>query len=680
MENNMLKVHLDLAKGTCTVSRNDGKEIIVREIKDGTTSHYAKNVMDERLKEIEKIEGKNGWIASDLLKGIDPVLYDTLEAFDAKYGTEYRHIYANAASMSITYTEVGVPNMSMKNRRIYAKKASEIRTEKLQKAGISIEYDVNPLKAAKEIGVMERIRAMRTANLQKAVGAKVGKNQGPSIIERITSLRETVSQKISDARAQRIQKKLEASQKRLEASIPRDENGLIDDVPELSEEELEAMRLAQTGVTIDISNPVMQNQGIADSVTPEQQPEQIPTAPVTTQRMEQKAKKDVRRSKSIQASKNAARQAGKMKNSYQERIKAKADAKKAAEEGRKKAEAVNAEKAKKAEEAAKLQAERQAIEKAIKIQQRKNEAKAKRQAEEAARALNEKKLSTKLSRKLKSMQDSIRNKVHISDINEYKRKIAGAVTIAAEKAKEMKKEAVVRFTRKLRDAQDSIRNKAHMPKLTGPQKKIAGVAAAFALVGAIGLGVAATQANADATARIPVTPTVPIAEAMESTRPELGDIDHFVNIDKLGHKNNLSTNGVQETEQKAPEVEQEKSEEEQKREYLSSIRVGSNMKIESGKYFASPDGTGNYGHFENYTDGVKQITIIDVITRDGVIVVKDSDVSLYDLKQQYPDAKFSYHLVCVRSDGSKTTLGWLTENSMEQNLEIETPQQVDEGR
>lgn len=278
------------------------------------------------------------------------------------------------------------------------------------------------------------------------------------------------------------------------------------------------------------------------------------------------------------------------------------------------------------------------------------------------------------------MQDSIRNKVHISDINEYKRKIAGAVTIAAEKAKEMKKEAVVRFTRKLRDAQDSIRNKAHMPKLTGPQKKIAGVAAAFALVGAIGLGVAATQANADATARIPVTPTVPIAEAMESTRPELGDIDHFVNIDKLGHKNNLSTNGVQETEQKAPEVEQEKSEEEQKREYLSSIRVGSNMKIESGKYFASPDGTGNYGHFENYTDGVKQITIIDVITRDGVIVVKDSDVSLYDLKQQYPDAKFSYHLVCVRSDGSKTTLGWLTENSMEQNLEIETPQQVDEGR
>lgn len=381
MENNMLKVHLDLAKGTCTVSRNDGKEIIVREIKDGTTSHYAKNVMDERLKEIEKIEGKNGWIASDLLKGIDPVLYDTLEAFDAKYGTEYRHIYANAASMSITYTEVGVPNMSMKNRRIYAKKASEIRTEKLQKAGISIEYDVNPLKAAKEIGVMERIRAMRTANLQKAVGAKVGKNQGPSIIERITSLRETVSQKISDARAQRIQKKLEASQKRLEASIPRDENGLIDDVPELSEEELEAMRLAQTGVTIDISNPVMQNQGIADSVTPEQQPEQIPTAPVTTQRMEQKAKKDVRRSKSIQASKNAARQAGKMKNSYQERIKAKADAKKAAEEGRKKAEAVNAEKAKKAEEAAKLQAERQAIEKAIKIQQRKNEAKAKRQAE-----------------------------------------------------------------------------------------------------------------------------------------------------------------------------------------------------------------------------------------------------------------------------------------------------------
>lgn len=77
------------------------------------------------------------------------------------------------------------------------------------------------------------------------------------------------------------------------------------------------------------------------------------------------------------------------------------------------------------------------------------------------------------------------------------------------------------------------------------------------------------------------------------------------------------------------------------------------MKIENGKYFASPDGTGNFGLFENYTDGVKELTIIDVITKDGVIVVKDPNVSLYDLKQQYPDAKFSYHFVCRHPDGKQ---------------------------
>jgi len=46
VENNILKVHLDLAKGTYTISRNNGEEIIVKEINDGTTNHYAKSVMD----------------------------------------------------------------------------------------------------------------------------------------------------------------------------------------------------------------------------------------------------------------------------------------------------------------------------------------------------------------------------------------------------------------------------------------------------------------------------------------------------------------------------------------------------------------------------------------------------------------------------------------------------------
>lgn len=744
MENNILKVHLDLAKGTYTISRNNGEEIIVKEINDGTTNHYAKSVMDKRRKEIEKLEGKNGWIPSEILKKIDPVLYDALEEFDAKYGTEYRHSYAKAATMQISYSDTGLTNV--KQRKEYEKRAAAIRTEKLQKAGISIEYHVTPIIAARGIGPIKRIRAMRMANTQKAVGAKVGNKQGPSIVERVKNFRDTVSQKISDARAEKIRRKLEASQKRLEASIPRDENGLIDDVPELSEEDLKAINsatLEQTGQVLMLGNdlkqevgpaveadiliygenivPVGKNPSVREETVESPNPSirenvvvgtngvaaQVGKSSMHTESGEQnnasldeisveepvvvsarvgeaKAKKTISRSKAIQASKQAARDAGKLKNSYQARIQAKADAKKAADEGKQKAAAKREEEAKKAAEAAKLQAERQVIDKAIRIQQKKNQEKAKRAAEEAARALNEKKLSTRLSRTLKSMQDSIKNKVHMPDASKYGRKIKGAVTLTAEKAKKLKKEATIRFTRTLRNAQDSIRNKVHIPNITGPQKAIAGVVTAAVLVGGIGLGIAATRANADASVRVPVEPTAPIVETVESSIPELSEVEQVVYKDNLEHKQNVGASSMGQTQQGTTqnnaEAEQEKSKEEQQKEYLSSIRVGCNMKIDNGKYFASPDGAGSFGRFENYKDGTSRLTIIDVITKDGVIVIKDSNISLYDLKQQYPNAKFSYHFEFVHSDGRTTTQGWLTENSMEQNIQLENLQQVDEGR
>lgn len=745
MENNMLRVQLDLAEGVYVISRNDGEEVI-KLIKDGTKSHYDKAAMDKRRKEIEKLEaGQSKWIPEDLLKTVDPVLYDALEEFDSKYGTQYRSAYVKAITLQIPYTGVS----EMKKKRQYEKRAAGIRTEKLEKAGISMEYDLNIFGG---LGLKNNLQALKIARAQKTVGVTIKnrqtdfvKNIGAAISTRVSSIRD----KIIEQRIRKNEEKIKLAQKKVEASVPRDEHGLIDDVPELSEEELLSISsgmLEQSGQVLNIgnnakleperkvgesvvidkdvttdeniatvgvaagSNPqvldatiLRTNPSIKDSVmvganssTAQAGAEIVRTemeaqsntleigvnvevAAIERASAGPKAKKNMSRSKSIQASKQAAREAGKLKNSYQARIQAKADARIAAAEGKQKAAIKRAEDAQKA---AQEEQDRIAREREEQIRAEIEAEEARIAAEEARiaaeKALNDKKLSVRLSRKLKSVQDSIKNKVHMPDMSEYKRKITGAVTIAVERAKEVKKEAAVKFTRTLRNAQDSIKNKVHVPNLTGPQRTIAGVVAAVALVGAIGLGVAATQANADASSRIPVTPTAPIAEAVESIKPELGDIDKFVNIGDLGHKTN--TIGAQETGEKTPEVKPEKSKEEQQKEYLSSIKVGSKMKIESGKYFASPDGTGNYGHFENYTDRVKEITIIDVITRDGVIVVKDPNVSLYELKQQYPEAKFSYHFVFRHSDGRTTTLGWLTENSMEQNIEIDNPQQIDEGR
>ena len=742
MENNMLKVQLNLAEGVYVISRNDGKEEVIKSIKDGAKNNYNKANMNNRRREIEKLEGgQSKWIPSDLLNLVDPVLYDALEEFDMKYGTQYRSGYVKSITKQIP--RVGMSEFRSKKRQ-YQERALKERTDDLREAGISIEYDVNFF--GNGLSLMDNIRALRMAKAQKTVGATVKNKQKDFIVDKITDVRTAITQGISNIRTKMAERKARLAQKKLVDYTPRDENGLIDDVPELSEEDLKAISsatLEQTGQVLNLGNdlkqevgpaveadilidgenivPVGKNPSLREETAESPNPSirenivvgkngvaaQVGKSSMHTESGEQnnasvdeirveepvvvsarvgepKAKKTISRSKAIQASKQAARDAGKLKNSYQARIQAKADSKKAADEGKQKAAAKREEEAKKAAEAAKLQAERQAIDKAIRIQHKKNQEKAKRPAEEAARALNEKKLSTRLSRKLKSVQDSIRNKVHMPDMNEYGRKITGAVTLANENIKKIKEQAVVRFTRTLKDAQDSIKNKVHIPNLTGQQKAIAGIAAAFALTAAIGVGVAATQASADASARVPTNPTAPIVESIESTRPELSEAEELVYKQDFGDKKDTTAStmgGIQQgTTQNNNAAKQEKSEEEQQKEYLSSIKVGSNMKIDSGKYFASPDGTGVFGHFENYQDGVKEITIIGITTNEGYKVIKDSNVSLYELKQQYPNAKFSYHFVFRHSDGRTTTLGWLTENSMEQNIQMENIEQADEGR
>ena len=70
----------------------------------------------------------------------------------------------------------------------------------------------------------------------------------------------------------------------------------------------------------------------------------------------------------------------------------------------------------------------------------------------------------------------------------------------------------------------------------------------------------------------------------------------------------------------------------------------------------------------------KIISQIGIATDDGYISVTTDDVTLLELKEKYPDAKFSYHIV----DEKGHILGWLTSESLQENL-LENQQQVDDG-
>ena len=97
---------------------------------------------------------------------------------------------------------------------------------------------------------------------------------------------------------------------------------------------------------------------------------------------------------------------------------------------------------------------------------------------------------------------------------------------------------------------------------------------------------------------------------------------------------------------------------------LSQIRVGAKVNFGDVRFYSSPDGTGTSGSLKNYQDAEIRISIID-ISAEKLIVVKDSEMSVRDIRNMYPNAKLSYCVYAIR-DGVKHDLGWITENSIQE--------------
>lgn len=104
------------------------------------------------------------------------------------------------------------------------------------------------------------------------------------------------------------------------------------------------------------------------------------------------------------------------------------------------------------------------------------------------------------------------------------------------------------------------------------------------------------------------------------------------------------------------------------KERLSKIKVGSRFKIDSGKYFEKATGEGESGSFEKQDKSPRVMSLIKITTKNGNnILIQNDDKNLYQLKSQYPKAKFSYHF----TDTKGNAYGWVTKDSFVSKLQKE---------
>lgn len=661
----MLNVVVDLERGVYIVSRNNGKEIITKSINENGTKSYNSKDMQARREEVTK---SIPYVPRDRLKQMDTVLYDAIEEFDLKYGTNYRKTYVHTTIESIPFKSQSEKQQALNKR------TNEIKAKELEEAGISIEYNLSLFGASKNLSLLDRIKAFRIAFSQRLNGINI-------------------------------------NMRKKQAQLPEPIELTVFDESEKSETVQESNTGAQPEATPTIE--------LADKVTPESVPtiEIISkTAQEDEQSQNKKSKKDKRaknkkkkqerknlptdkkqkigRRKTIQASKKKSRDEGKLKNRYEEVIEEN-KAKKAAAEQRIIEAAKRAEEQAKKEEQERIAKEKQEAEARI--------AKEKQEAEERAKA--------------EQQESKVENQDKKVVVTPRIRKL-----LIGRNASETGETTLKRFKRTIKDQADSIRNKVHVPKMS--KRTLGGAAGVVVLVVAAALTIKYgthqnTQLNTTEIDRTPpaqstevVTPTeneVPSYEVGDITESEtlsyeIGDMSkgetpsYEIGDAAEGETTSYETGDVVEgeapsykiedsVEGEVPSYKVEKSTEDgqapnsskdSRIEYLSSVRVGATMNIQEGKYYECPDGTGNSGDFKKYQDSTKEITIIGVTTNEKYFSIEDPNVSLYEIMQQYPEAKFAYHFVAKNKDGTTTVLGWLTANSVQNQKAEDSIERVEE--
>lgn len=632
MEINIKKIKINLLDGEYIF--DDGNE--VRKIKINNYPGKAEILRSEIKEEYD--------LSKELISKVNLDLYECLQEYDYEMGTNYLTKYLNVIVKEI-------PKQSGESRAEYIKREKQTRKELLEKAGITGVTGIDD-----KVSLIDRLKMTISTRKQKRTNIDTDENEEKDIEPKQEVFVEDESKQ--EEPEIKIDEKVDLYDRQYIFA-----EGFSSEI--FGDYKKEHFETQQDKKSKSISYRE------AEEVVDDTETSKNSDKPVVS-----KPKKAISRRQSIQASKRALRESRKLKNRYKQKIQ---------EDNERK------------DRIYKAQREREGIDiidisgtstKKGKKSQTVNLANKKRRKLDAIEMRNGTILGADENR------PSAIVKTFVIEIPEKE------VESHEKEDKTPKKESVVkRYTRKLKDKADSIRNKVCSDKKKLLKATLGGVAGIIALAGV------ATVAT--------IVPkyfsVIPLDEEYTSeTQIQAYDIDEKINFresddnktsvvsfqavadvkkvfddkkdiieDKFEEKNTFTSYVKENTDTNKEKKSIDKKEKEEKdasKTYLESIRVGSRMTIDKGVYFETPEGTGNCGSFENHAGEAKIISQIGIATDDGYISVTTDDVTLLELKEKYPDAKFSYHIV----DEKGHILGWLTSESLQENL-LENQQQVDDG-
>ncbi len=694
MENNKLKININLKTGKYAFDNEE--EIYTTLMKNEDTSLISKM---KRIR--DEIVDEYGFSA-EMISRVDPILYEKLKEYDTKKGTRYNTRYLNVAAKEIERKE----NEPM---GVYLERCAKIRKKALEETGIEINYVMATRSEIKDMSLIEKLEVLRMAKRQTAIGATISeksiydediakKDESAVVLE--NQVKETEVDTDSEIKPEQILETQTDSENIVEQEVVNQPEMTI---PSFLQEVLDKRDSVDKNAKIDTTMPEKR----AEEVKAENSQEQT-----VKQERTRVAKKTLSRRQTIQASKKAMRESRKMKNIYKQKMQQ--DSKPQTTTTR----PVRKEKPK-TQQRVTTDTQNKGVEfipikdgKMIGTDESRTSAivrtfvlenPIKEKGEEtnsiqdtispqtiAVEALKQEGIVHRYTRKLKNKADSIKNRIAMCK-DRFKRAAAvvaagAAIVVAgililpkAVATIPLVPEQASEITIQAYDGIEQVSAKELEVDAEAPIVKISGDT---------------VELERDVSSYIRNTELISTGNVAEEGALSLGMPQTVKTLEKENEKENENEDDSQskveekseaESKEESPEegegdiLQEEKGDLEEKEtesdsySYLDSIRIGSRMKIDSGKYFENPDGSGKYGSFENHVGEAKILTIIGIATENEYIsIMNDSgDVSLLDLKQQYPNAKFSYHF----EDENGHVLGWLTSESFENIAE----KQVDDS-
>ncbi len=699
MENNKLKININLKTGKYAFDNEEEVYTTLMKNEDTSLISKMKRIRDEIVEEYG--------FSAEMISRVDPILYEKLKEYDTKKGTRYNTRYLNVAAKEIERKE----NEPM---GVYLERCAKIRKKALEETGIEIDYVMATRSEMKDMSLIEKLEVLRMAKRQTAIGATISeksiydediakKDESAVVLE--NQVKEIEVDTDSEIKPEQV---LET-----QTDSHKDEN--IVEQEAVNQPKMSMPSFLQE--VLDKRDSVGKNVE-TDTTMPEKRVEVVKVENSQEQTVKQErtrvAKKTLSRRQTIQASKKAMRESRKMKNIYKQKMQQ--DSKPQTATTR----PVRKEKPK-TQQRATTDTQNKGVEfipikdgKMIGIDESRPSAivrtfvlenPIKEKGEEtnsvqdttnpqtiAVEAPKEEGIVHRYTRKLKNKADSIKNRIAMSK-DRFKRAAAvvaagAAIVVAgiliipkAVATIPLVPEQASEITIQAYDGIEQVSAKELEVDAEAPIVKISGDTVELERDVSSYIRNIELTSTGNVTEKESLSSGVPQTvqkieqETLETSQPEVEEKSEQEREEDSSQKDREESqeDGKGEDLQEESGSSKEDIDENDSYSYLDSIKIGSRMKIDSGRYFANPDGTGNSGKFENHAGEAKILTIIGIATDDGYIpITNDSgDVTLLELKQQYPNAKFSYHF----EDENGHVLGWLTSESFENIAE----KQVDDS-